>query len=179
MDRLRLVELLVALAAVVGLAAGIALSRAGSRLRARALGRAHNVRGKRGEQAAEALLSRHGYLPIARQARIHYQVEVDDELVAVELHADFVVERAGRRLVAEVKTGRHAPRFEHAETRRQLLEYQLGFGVDSVLLIDVEAEQLREVRFPLARGSARTGYGTWLVAVAAVAGCAYWLTRLS
>ncbi len=178
MGRAHLLEVLIAVAAVLGLVAGAALSRMAGRLRATARGRAHNVRGKRGEQAAESLLSRHGYLPIARQARVNYQVQVDDELIAVDLHADFVVERAGRRLVAEVKTGRHAPRFEHAETRRQLLEYQLGFGVDSVLLVDVEAGRLREVRFPLAYGPARGSPLLWLLLLAACAGCcAYWFAR--
>jgi hypothetical protein len=69
-------------------------------------------------------------------------------------------------MVAEVKTGTQAPRFEHADTRRQLLEYQLAFEVDSVLLVDVEAGEVREVSFPLAHKARRVRLGLWLGLVA-------------
>jgi hypothetical protein len=165
--------------ALLALLIGWSLARSTARWRARVRGRAHNLRGQRGEDAAEALLSRHGYVTISRQARATYLVQLDDRPVNVELHADFVVERAGRRLVAEVKTGQHAPRFEHAETRRQLLEYQLGFGVDSVLLIEVERDRLREVRFPLLEAAVRPRRSTWIWLLAGAAVCAYWLARSS
>lgn len=163
--------------ALLALVAGWLLARSVARWRARALGRAHNLRGQRGEAAAELLLRRNGYVTIARQARATYLVQLDDRPVSVDLCADFIVERAGRRMVAEVKTGRRAPRFEYSETRRQLLEYQLGFGVDSVLLIDVERESLREVRFPWLDGTVKAPRLAWLWLLAGVAGCAYWLSR--
>lgn len=125
------------------------LSWRAQRARARWRGRRHNLRGQRGERAAERMLVKAGYLPLERQARSRYTVRVGAELHEVSLQADYLVERDGLRLVAEVKTGRNAPRFEHAETRRQLLEYQMAFGVPGVVLVDVEAQQLREVRFPL------------------------------
>jgi Holliday junction resolvase len=156
-----------ALALVVALlACGSWLGRLWSTANARWVGRAHNLRGQRGERQAERLLRRAGYAPCARHVRGSYAVQVGDETIEVALQADYVVERGGRRLVAEVKTGRHAPRFEHAETRRQLLEYQLAFGVESVLLVDVEAGEVREVRFPVASGIAgsRTHVLGWLLA---------------
>jgi Holliday junction resolvase len=159
----------------LGLAVGLALAllACGSwlghlwrRASARSAGRAHNLRGQRGERQAERLLRRAGYAPCGRHVRGSYAVQVGEETLEVALQADYLVERAGRRLVAEVKTGRHAPRFEHAETRRQLLEYQLAFGVESVLLVDVEAGEVREVRFPVAGGIARsrTHVVAWLLA---------------
>ncbi|HEX6240091.1 MAG TPA: hypothetical protein VFZ61_04335 [Polyangiales bacterium] len=137
-----------------------------SAARARRRGRAHNLRGQRGERDAERLLRRAGYTVRARQLRCEYSVEVGDETLGVALQADYLVERAGQRLVAEVKTGRHAPRFEHADTRRQLLEYQLAFEVDAVLLVDVEHASLREVRFPVSgRPAHKRAPGlAWLVA---------------
>ena len=56
------------------------------------------------------------------------------------LRADLLVTRNGRRYVAEVKTGRTAPRLDCAATRRQLLEYRIAFGVDGVLLVDAESD---------------------------------------
>ena len=151
---------------VLLLACGAWLARRLARARARWIGRAHNLRGQRGEREAERLMRRAGYATCARQVRASYPVQVGEEMLEVALQADYVVERAGRRMVAEVKTGRHAPRFEHAETRRQLLEYQLAFGVDAVLLVDVEAGAVREVRFPVAAGNARapTRVLGWLLA---------------
>jgi len=106
-------------------------------------------RGLRGEKEAEALLERHGYRVLNRQIAGGYEADVDGESRQVVLSADLLVERNGRRLIAEVKTGPKAARFEHADTRRQMLEYQLAFGGDAVLLVDPERETIQEVRFPL------------------------------
>jgi hypothetical protein len=68
-----------------------------------------------------------------------------------------------------VKTGRQAPRLGHADTRRQMLEYQLAFEVPGVLLVDAESGRVREVRFPVTAGavlqtsSARRGLGWFAV----------------
>jgi hypothetical protein len=153
------------------------LSRSWARLAERRRGRAYNVRGQRGEQAAEELLVAHGYTLIARQVETSYPVEVDGATVDVSLHADFLVARGRDRLVAEVKTGRNAPRFQHADTRRQLLEYQLAFAVDSVLLVDVEAALLREVRFPISEQAPAQSARGWLLAFLAAGVLAYWLAK--
>ena len=49
--------------------------------------------------------------------------------------------------MAEVKTGISAPLLTNAATRRQLLEYCVAYQVDSVLLVDVDAQAIREVTF--------------------------------
>ena len=100
------------------------------------------------------VLEAHGYAIRARQAPLRYSIAVDGRPRATTVVADFVVERDGEQLIAEVKTGQHAPRIERAETRRQLLEYQLATSARCVLLVDPDARTIAEVAFPLASRSA-------------------------
>lgn len=104
--------------------------------------------GADGELRAEPLLRAQGYAVVARQAPLSYEVAVDGEPFEIALRADFLLERDGRRYVAEVKTGRLAPRLETSATRRQLLEYRLAFDVDGVLLVDVDAGRVHSLEFP-------------------------------
>ena len=101
-----------------------------------------------GERAAEALLADAGYAVTARQARRAWQVRLDGLPIDIDLRADLLAEAGGRTYVAEVKTGAAAPRIDTAATRRQLLEYQVAYGVDGVLLVDAEAGAVRVVDFP-------------------------------
>jgi hypothetical protein len=104
--------------------------------------------GADGELRAEPLLRALGYAVVARQAPVSYEVAVDGEPFEIALRADFLLERDGRRYVAEVKTGRLAPRLETSATRRQLLEYRVAFDVDGVLLVDVDAGRVHSLEFP-------------------------------
>jgi hypothetical protein len=125
--------------------------------------------GAEGERRAEPLLVALGYAIVARQAPASYELAIDGERCAVALRADLLVERDGRRFVAEVKTGRHAPRLETAATRRQLLEYGLAFDVDGVLLVDVDAGRVHAVEFPAAAGArepATAAAGGWMLWIA-------------
>jgi Holliday junction resolvase-like predicted endonuclease len=106
-------------------------------------------RSQRGERRAEKLLKRHGYKILKRQARCVYQIYVDDVAVDIELRADLLVRNTEGVFVAEVKTGRSAPRVRNAATRRQLLEYAVAYDTLGVLLVDMEREEIAEVRFPL------------------------------
>jgi hypothetical protein len=143
--------------------------------------RAYNERGQRGEQKAERLLKKLGYRVRGRQVAGSYELLVDGTLERVQLSADLIVERNGRELVAEVKTGRNAPRVTYAETRRQMLEYQLAFKVPGVLLVDVEENHVREVQFPLtattAHRSSGSGFALWLMALLLLAGAAWYLRK--
>jgi hypothetical protein len=105
-------------------------------------------RGAEGEREGAVLLERAGYAIEAAQAAVRYAVDVDGVLAEVALRADFVVvSRDGERFVAEVKTGRVAPRLETAATRRQLLEYQHAFDVEGVLLVDADARTVQRISF--------------------------------
>src|SRR5689334_21817082 len=130
----------------VGLGAWAALGLRELRERMRA--RARNARGERGERAAERLLQAHSYRVLARQAPLRYAIAVDGVSRNVELIADLIVERAGEELIAEVKTGGLATRIGYAETRRQLLEYQVATGAERILLVDPEQRAITEVAFP-------------------------------
>ena len=151
----------------------------GGRLRRfseRRTGKFHNERGQAGERRAIELLRACGYRVRARHVTGSYRLEVDEGVEEVQLIADFIVERAGQLWVAEVKTGKHAPRVEHADTRRQMLEYQLAFGTPGVLLVDPEARRVRVVRFPFAAPEDELGHAPAKALVFGLASVAMVLT---
>jgi hypothetical protein len=104
---------------------------------------------RRGETRGRALLEAQGYAVLASQCAASYELSVDGAAVEIALRADYIVARAGRRYVAEVKTGTHAPLLRTPATRRQLLEYRVAFDVDGVLLVDAESRRIHVVQFPL------------------------------
>lgn len=139
-------ELLAAAAVAALLLLVLAVRRAGAvgrRLRAQ------SIRAAWGEDRAETLLQGAGWGIEGRQVSQRYDLAVDGAKVSVLMRADFIVRRRGRRYVAEVKTGKLAPRIETSSTRRQLLEYRVAFGVDGVLLVDAESSRISLVEFPL------------------------------
>jgi len=108
-------------------------------------------RALRGEAHAEDLLIDAGYTIVGRQVERGYIVRIDGRSTRVVVRADLLVQDArGRTLVAEVKTGREAPRIENSATRRQLLEYRVAFDAPGVLLVDAGADTISDVRFPIA-----------------------------
>ena len=108
---------------------------------------------KSSEQLAAGLFERCGYQVLGSQVAQPWSVLVDAELVQIVLRADYVVERDGRLWVADVKSGRLAPRLSHGPTRRQLLEYRLAYACEGVLLVDMERARIVEVSFPALRQS--------------------------
>jgi len=145
---------------------------AGRRLRAFA------ARGAVGELEAGRLLERAGFVVDGVQVGTTLGLLVDGELVEVVVRADYLVSRRGRRFVAEVKTGRVAPRIDHAPTRRQLLEYRHAFDVDGVLLVDAESGTVMEIEFPSLSPQSSPGFWWWLLGVGMTAVVvAVWLTH--
>jgi len=95
-------------------------------------------------------------------------VHADGAPLTIDLRADYLVSQGRRRFVAEVKTGRWAPRLETAATRRQLLEYRFAFDVDGVLLVDADADRVSSIEFAgatAARGDQSVVSLTWLIAL--------------
>jgi hypothetical protein len=159
---------LVAAALGVALAALVAALGIKSRLRRRRVA----IRAKRaveGEAHAAEWLSADGYAILGAQVATEYSVDVDGDLVQVHVRADYLVERGGRRYVAEVKTGSQAPKLGTPATRRQLLEYRVAFDVDGVLLVDAEAGRVHAVTFPGLEEGTRPRPLAWGVAVLAIA----------
>lgn len=118
--------------------------------------RARLARAKRGERQAADLLERLGYRIEGREVETEYAIRVGSASRTVLLRADYVVSRASRRFVAEVKTGQAAD-VDVSSTRRQLLEYERAFVVDGVLLVDPENDRIDRVdfRFPRERAVLR------------------------
>lgn len=112
--------------------------------------KARNRRAQEGEAHAERLLIRQGYAIVERQVSRSWTVQVDGEPWEAFVRADLLVEKDGRTFVAEVKTGELAPDPLYPPTRRQLLEYFFVFDPDGLLLVDVEADAILEVAFPVA-----------------------------
>jgi len=100
------------------------------------------------EAAAPRVLAASGYEVVGAQVPGSYSIRVDGQPFEVALRADYIVMRQGRRFVAEVKSGKLAPRLGTAATRRQLLEYSLAFPVDGALLVDGENERIYAIEFP-------------------------------
>jgi hypothetical protein len=115
---------------------------------------ARGLRAVDGEQGAFALLERAGYAVLGRQVPGSWTVRADGESVTFGLRADYLVAREGRRYIAEVKTGRLAPRLSHGPTRRQLLEYSAAFDVHGVILVDADVETITHVEVDLFGGRA-------------------------
>jgi hypothetical protein len=156
------------LVALLLLAAGAWLRGAAARRRLR---RAH-ARGIAGEHRAERLLVGRGYRVVGRQVRARYDLTVDGDELAIDVRADYLVDRGGARYVAEVKTGRFAPRLDTAATRRQLLEYRLAFDADGVLLVDADSGRISAIDFPIPV-AARSGWSrAWILAALLAGGAA-------
>jgi hypothetical protein len=108
----------------------------------------HRRLGKAGEKRARELLRQEGYRLCSEQKGGSYRLLVDGAETPIYLRSDYLVERRGRRFVAEVKSGVESVKVTSRDTRRQLLEYLLAFDVDGVLLVDMQAWRIREVSFP-------------------------------
>ena len=102
---------------------------------------------QQGEDGAAAVLRKAGYSVVDTQPEHTWLMWIDGQPHEVSLRADFVVERSGRRYVADAKTGAVAPDPTSRGTRRQLLEYRRAYDVDGVLLVDMEQRRVIEVEF--------------------------------
>jgi Holliday junction resolvase len=121
------------------------------------------ARGAEGEREAIAILEDRGFTIEGAQVVGTYALDVDGVAFPVRVIADYIVARNDVRFVAEVKTGRLAPRLETASTRRQLLEYEHAFDVSGVLLVDADARTVRRIEFRRSPRARR--WGAWAVAV--------------
>lgn len=151
-------ELLAAVAALAVLYVVVVLVR-GSVRRARM--RRRFVRAAEGEREAIELLEALGFVIEGYQVPGSYSLSVDGRSVEVRVCADYIVSRGGDRFVAEVKTGKLAPKIETAATRRQLLEYEHAFDVTGVLLVDADARTIRRVELARARAARSWGARSW------------------
>lgn len=146
---MRLDPLLLLVLLLLLLAAALALGWWRAARRWSRASRRRNALAQRGEEAALRLLEAEGYEILDRQVPAFWTMVVDGEPVDVHVRADFWVARGERRYVAEVKTGRAAPDPTLPATRRQLLEYQIAFEPDGLLLVDAEEGRVVEIELPI------------------------------
>ena len=132
---------------LLAMVVGALLARAAQRRWHRRRMRRRFARGRLGEQEAVRLLEKAGYQILEDQLSRETGFWVDDQWCPITVRADFLVEKAGQTYVAEVKTGKSAPNPASTATRRQLLEYSHVYDADGLLLVDMEARQLRAIRF--------------------------------
>lgn len=111
--------------------------------------RKRSRRAGRAELDAVTLLRRCGYVVRDRQVERILALTVDGEPRPYRVRVDYLVsDGRGERYVAEVKSGQTAPDPTHTATRRQLLEYRLGFPeVRAILLVDVPGERVQVIGF--------------------------------
>ncbi len=128
------------------------------------------ARAQRAERSAAALLTARGFEVLGRQVRQSWALSVDGQELPFTLVADYLVERAGQRWVAEVKTGERSLDLRHGPTRRQLLEYREAFDAHGVLLVDAEGQTLQSVSFRRSPLRRRGGLPV-AFAVGLIAGC--------
>ncbi len=113
----------------------------------------HRKRSKRGKLAHKAekkavySLRRAGYEVLEKQPKTNWKVWDDGFPQQISVRADFLVSDGERTLIAEVKNSDQIAHIGYAPTRRQLLEYQIAYDVDGVLLVDQKNRQVHEIDF--------------------------------
>lgn len=102
------------------------------------------------EKKALRFLEERGFQCVGEQIEREAFFLVDGRRIPFRVRIDYLLERGGKKYVAEVKTGKQAETPEHPSVRRQLLEYALLFAPWSVLFVDGEEQKVHEVSFPWA-----------------------------
>ena len=103
-------------------------------------------RGRDGEEVALKLLQKNGYEIIQSQLPLSGHCMVDDQLLDFDVRVDYLVERDGRKYLAEVKTG-DAANPKNIATRRQLYEYASLSHSETVLLVDATSKRVMAISF--------------------------------
>ncbi len=101
------------------------------------------------EEEAEALLKKKGFKIIDRQKRTDIITYIDGKPNLGYVQADFIVEKSGKRYVAEVKAGEMVSDPTEPSTRRQLLEYKFAYEPYGILLVNMLDRSLHQIDFDL------------------------------
>jgi hypothetical protein len=133
-------------------------------------------RGKKLEVRARDILTARGYRIIGAQVEFEHDYEVDGEPNSSVIVVDYMAERHDKKYIVEVKTGTSATSIHNGSTRRQLLEYYFAIENDGVLLLDMEKEEIHEIRF-ISRNK-RQNY-KWLTITMIFAITAIWIPMIT
>ena len=104
-------------------------------------------RGLKLETEAEYFLKGKGFNIIGNQEIHYHNYSVNGQNRSNKLIVDYVAEKAGKKYLVEVKSGKDAISIDNKNSRRQLLEYDLVIENDGVILLDMENENLQFVKF--------------------------------
>lgn len=115
------------------------------------------------EKRALRFLEERGFQCVGEQIEKEAFFLVDGRRIPFRVRIDYLLERDGKKYVAEVKTGKRAETPEHPSVRRQLLEYALLFAPWSVLFVDGEENEVHEVSFPWVFVPQRSVRWLWVV----------------
>jgi len=99
------------------------------------------------EEEAEALLKKKGFKIIGKQKKADVITYVNGKPKLGYVIADFIVEKNGKKFVAEVKAGETVADPTEPSTRRQLLEYKFAFKPYKTLLVDMIEKTIQLVDF--------------------------------
>lgn len=105
-------------------------------------------------QPIEKLLRKHGFRIEGKNQRGSVVTCVDGKEHLGELVADYTVKKNGKQFVVVIKSGEAEIDPTDPALRRRLIEYDRVFGLDGILLVDPQEEEIREVnfKFPRERG---------------------------
>ncbi|OEH85672.1 hypothetical protein BHU72_02425 [Desulfuribacillus stibiiarsenatis] len=93
------------------------------------------------------LLQDEGYEVISGKIRVPLDIKSDGKDYQSRLLVDFIVNKDDRQYVVKIKNKRKQERLSGSFLRDELLKYQLAFGADGVIYVDVEKQKLQSVSF--------------------------------
>jgi hypothetical protein len=99
------------------------------------------------QEEAEALLKKKGFRIIDKQKRADVITYIDGKPNLGFVQADFIVEKNGKKYVAEVKAGELVSDPTEPSTRRQLLEYKFAYKPYGILLVNMLDRTIHKIDF--------------------------------
>jgi hypothetical protein len=99
------------------------------------------------QEEAEALLKKRGFRIIDKQKRADVITYIDGKPNLGYVQADLIVEKDGKRYVAEVKAGQLVSDPTEPSTRRQLLEYKFAYEPYGILLVNMLDRTIHKIDF--------------------------------
>lgn len=105
------------------------------------------ARGVKAESDAGHFLKSRGFEILETQSINYHTYKIEGETKTAKLMVDFVVGKAGKVFLVEVKSGTSAILIENKDTRRQILEYDYAIENDGVFLLDMENKNLKRIEF--------------------------------
>lgn len=131
--------------------------------------RARKKRFERGiklETEAEYFLKEKGFNIIGNQEINYHNYKVNGQNRRNKLIVDYVAEKAGKKYIVEVKSGKEAISLNNKNSRRQLIEYDLVIENDGLILLDMENKDLQFVQFQSKEERQDTSFREIIIALA-------------